>query len=771
MINISPNIFLEVQELSKLISFLTVDKGSALSIIKDVTYSPGIIRLKSDTSLSNFKIEAGTNQRTIKILDSYAFDSNLNLIYKKAEDNISIPNDGNWYWLKIGHLKTHKEIGVVSIDEQGNLTGVDTAFLDVLRGGEFPVKVKFYNTYHNYEDYEVLEVTDDNHAIITGDFIAETNLNYSVVGQFTDGVVINDNLKEIYSYDSCYNFQIGQGLVLETSINQEPNKLSTEFYIARVRVNGNSVLIEDKRTEFWQLKSDYDLSFLNRNFTNNLIGVEQITWDLVTAPKNENIIRIGWGFRTSNWTIDSSLRKMSFSGGIGGKFKSTLDFSDGDFTGYRLYAVDGSYVKIIDSFKSGSQINVITDVLNPINYTSGDMLIIVPDIEEIGIKVNSFSDSNQAIFNQIDLIKYFPVREGYVDLPVKHPLKEINSVYKVKITYSYKVFKNHTNWINLSDDNTNGFYAENSFDDKGTLKPDPVNRFKKTYTNSLIELLVNPSNYGLFSYTIDKGDLLDVKNTNIATVSSNKIDLVVGVDKQYQRFFGNMDLSDDLVINLTKGKREGNKFTIQIDLSSFNPTSNYKISIIDDYQSTVSFTLLKTISNGDLFTMLNIDKGGLRFDCIYDGSNWLLTQNYCIDKHFEFVDFEGDLNTLFDNNGLGKVKGWFGYALCNKAYTIYGISVPNLSGKFKLSQGINGLDTYVLGTSGGKKDHTLIVDELPPHGHTVPTGLAGQSYSAGSGSSRNSIDSGNPATSLTGGGLPHNNMPPYYVIGTAKKLF
>ena len=73
------------------------------------------------------------------------------------------------------------------------------------------------------------------------------------------------------------------------------------------------------------------------------------------------------------------------------------------------------------------------------------------------------------------------------------------------------------------------------------------------------------------------------------------------------------------------------------------------------------------------------------------------------------------------------------------------------------------------GTFGGEAEHTLTVDEMPAHSHSVPnmsgydTGVewVGQSGTAAP-QTRN--------TAINGGGAAHNNMPPYLAVYMWKRV-
>lgn len=96
------------------------------------------------------------------------------------------------------------------------------------------------------------------------------------------------------------------------------------------------------------------------------------------------------------------------------------------------------------------------------------------------------------------------------------------------------------------------------------------------------------------------------------------------------------------------------------------------------------------------------------------------------------------------------------------------IQSPDLRGKFVLGsgQGAN-LTARTKGDTGGEETHTLNVDEMPSHTHTVSAieWGPGPGYSGGG----NNIG-GAASCSKTGGDKPHNNMPPFYVLAYIIKL-
>ena len=137
-----------------------------------------------------------------------------------------------------------------------------------------------------------------------------------------------------------------------------------------------------------------------------------------------------------------------------------------------------------------------------------------------------------------------------------------------------------------------------------------------------------------------------------------------------------------------------------------------------------------------------------------------VAQQYDIKAIYANSAYLGD---NFDSNGLGKNlrTGW---AICNGKN-----STPNIGGRVIVSYG--GAFT-TLNATGGEKEHTLTEAEMPSHSHGLPTQSGGaldiQSLTS-SGNADEGLSETN-RTANTGGGQPHNNMPPYIVLVYIMKL-
>lgn len=92
--------------------------------------------------------------------------------------------------------------------------------------------------------------------------------------------------------------------------------------------------------------------------------------------------------------------------------------------------------------------------------------------------------------------------------------------------------------------------------------------------------------------------------------------------------------------------------------------------------------------------------------------------------------------------------------------------------------------TYAAGTTGGEATHTLTIAEMPSHDHkpVCEFGTAGTNdaaFSPGNTSAQylqiaglgaaSHVSQGAYATTTTGGGQAHNNMPPYLTVYVWKR--
>lgn len=235
-IKFSPNLFLEVAELNRFKRSM-VDDGYKKAI-KCLARSFGVVRDK-DGSYFKTILKSG---RVITLNPGLAFDANVDCIVLENPIDFSVPtlNDGEFFWLIVSHATTHNELGTVSINSNGSLSGVGTEFLSVLRGqANFPTKVKFSST-RNVGDYEVVEATSDTTAVLAGDFVAESNLKYQVIGAFTPGFQPADDDRYLYNYDSCN---------VRTVVSEDEPQLSdNEFIVSRAYLRSDGgVEIDDYR--------------------------------------------------------------------------------------------------------------------------------------------------------------------------------------------------------------------------------------------------------------------------------------------------------------------------------------------------------------------------------------------------------------------------------------------------------------------------------------------------------------------------------------------
>lgn len=748
------------------------DIGTSNQVLQELSFENGRVQSDSDQNVS------GTIFKAIKYSAIYGIDRDGLFLYGKPKDKILIPSNNQWYWIRASHQYSNVEKGVWNIDLNGNLTGTNGNLTQILRGEpEIPSKIRFQNAALNTLDYEVLEVIDDNTAILSGtSFQVESGLDLAVVGTFTYGVSILEQNKLIYNHDGCL-----VELVQEQVNNQTPAENTgfikdKTFYLARVKSDGTNLYIQDKRSDFWETKGSQQILNVDRD-QNPYIGIESIQWQSLLEPSHKNIVKIGWGIRSLSWSIDTNQNKLTLSGDVlGGLVKSSQDVLSQSLQGWRVYTKNGKYSRVISSLKVGSAIQLTLDVLNIDDYyTDGaggssariaQSVLVVPDAEEILIKFTA--DQNISQLN--DQIFSFPINSLTGDCAVT-VYQDPSAAYNIQ--YKLKAFKEYADWFSLPSDTANGYLSEASFNSNGSQKA--VNDLVRVeYTSDpilpYITLQMSQNAYSRLVTKIDKGDLVGV--STFTSIAQTTIQLKVGVALTHLLFRGDIVLQDNLAIQLdTSNAVSGNYFAIQFNCNSVD-LNGKTISIITSQGS--NFTVLKTLGKGDIYAMRNTD-GGIILNAIYSGSEWILSQNYNLGRPYQLIDLDGVVTDMFDTDGLGKVKGLYGLALCNVSRIEEGIQIPDLSNRFKLGAS----DTKPSQSTGGSPEATLVLGNVPPHKHPVTrnspdNGTNDRDFISGTRSNAKGKTDDTPignAGGVNGAATPFSILNPYYSVLIAKQLY
>ncbi len=548
------DLFLGSAEITKFQNFL--DAEGWRKFMEQLSLSYGIVHNIKKQKFTNGLVEVGTNAGTIKINPLLAIDSDYQFIRKaKLEDNIPLANNNRWYWVKIKFTNQTIEEGRVNILSDGSISGTDTLFTKLLRGGpNFMSNIRFPESSINTGIYQVIEVIDDINLILNGKLREDNNQKYTIAGTFSPGVPITKENRDPFQYDG-----VELSLEVETELETEPEYVEgKEFYLARVRNSEGIINIQDVRTRFlYQTKADWNLTNVD-NSNNNLIGVEAIKYDNIFTPRAKNIVYVGWGFRCSNWTIDSSSNKITLHGGEGGRFKSSDDFQEGNFDGWRIYTEDGSYQIIQSSGKSPSQINLILDSLDFAKYesNSNQELIIVPNADEI--KIIFSTKNNEKVKSEF----FAPINQRVGKFPLT--AYRYNQESKYIIQYQNKLAGVYGPLNLIPSDLEQGYYNEDSFDEEGNLKLSSEEKTRITYFSSLDEgfiyLQLADNAYRNVIDNIERIEAVGVETRNLVNATP-LIELTPGINSS-QQFFdqreGNFNLTTEHYINITTKDIEDN---------------------------------------------------------------------------------------------------------------------------------------------------------------------------------------------------------------------
>lgn len=386
-VNLSPNLFLSVEELNRLKSSLGENgwKRFAASLVSQF----GIAMIPGGTNLSPTNTSGG-NSQILTISPGIAFDADMNAVVLKETRTIELPanqlSGDNKYWVVIRYKSTHEEIGTVSINADGALTGVGTEFTKVLRGQpDFPTKVKF-NSLVNVGEYEVVSVSSDTSAILAGNFTVESDKKYSVVGTFTPGFIPSDENKQIYVYDDC---EIEVLIDTDIPASVEANS-GYDFVLAAVSYVSAShgavnMRIEDYRSRYILNKPfEQTDSEKNKIAKNGLLSL--VRTDVVGVNERGLLLELTLqhGFNVTSFTLTSLASGYNVTIYGSCNFADEFHIPNGVFKGWWILNRNNMQYSVIDN----SVGNVLTVTsLNPESVTDSSNIVIVPPFSEIEYQV------------------------------------------------------------------------------------------------------------------------------------------------------------------------------------------------------------------------------------------------------------------------------------------------------------------------------------------------------------------------------------------------
>lgn len=262
-LNFSRNIFLEKEELVKFQDFLLSDSFSKM--ILGSTLHFGIVDSGTGESC---KVVQGSQPQYIAVNPGVIATKSKNIIeILSKQDNILIPNDGAYYYVRIQPQEVRYEDGFVEVNPDGSVNASGNIdFSKIVRGqsGSVPSMVRFVKESdgvitdaQNNGIYEVVSLgAADTDGVVTSiqlttnqTFVREENLRMIVLGslpltyEFTD-----EQLGGLYFYDR-YRIYLTKATVTSPIVPPLPQGLVDQnmFVLAVVRNVNNVISITDAR--------------------------------------------------------------------------------------------------------------------------------------------------------------------------------------------------------------------------------------------------------------------------------------------------------------------------------------------------------------------------------------------------------------------------------------------------------------------------------------------------------------------------------------------
>lgn len=377
-LKISDNLFLEVAELNRLVKFVSEDGYKRL--FKTIIKHFGIVADENNTYFKPTLSSAGV----VKINAGLAFDSDLEAIVMREDLTMNIQNTGVKRWIVLSRAVSSLEEGTVSVTSDGALSGIDTHFTEILRGQpNFPTKIKFHNSQFNQGEYEVVSVTSDYNAILSGSLRAESGLKYSVVGTFTPGFQVPDDKKEIYEYDS-YDLRIIDN-------EDKPAVGSNEFIIGCVYYENSIMKVSDERI-YCMFNKPYEQTRYSSNNITSLLQVSAVGGvDSPRAKAAEIELILEHGYRVHAYELQYSETSTVFQITLGDcNFYGNGNIPNGAFNGWLL--INRENMRYLTINRNEGKFLFINS-FDPEIISNNNDFIVVPNFREIEYEITCKTDN------------------------------------------------------------------------------------------------------------------------------------------------------------------------------------------------------------------------------------------------------------------------------------------------------------------------------------------------------------------------------------------
>jgi|GEM_PF-5434141 len=815
----SENLLLTHQEVARLDQFAQTE-GIELSR-QLLTGSPGLI---INTGTEWLATVDNPVEGTIQLSAGQAIDNSGRLLRQGAQRGIVLPQPDTWYWLMASYATSSLEDGLLTIGENGQLTGDGAArFTQVLRGlPGAPTLLRLTKAdgsacLNGGIDHEVQQVLDDQHAVLsTVGLVAETGLRYQVVGAFLSGWEPHVLDEMIYRYDSCQLELLAEVVAPYPPAYSAGHNGENTYLLARVRRTSAGVDIEDKRGRRWLTRAETELGSHRVAQTGNpLLGLERVYWPLAGTPRSHSIAVVGFGLRAQAWSFDAAQRQLTLTQGAGGRYRSLNDAQAGDFVGWYVtrdlkldYNAGGAEPRwriTASSKPTGSSLRLQLEGADPFALTeTWRNLLLVPDCEQVHFKVVPSQDWDAQYGPKFHA---FPAHHGSAEIELPCGGQPVN--YFVEACTA--VGKERTTWRPLD---LAPFYPENQHDGAGKLLPTAV-LDTDTGDRGTIRVRPAPDGYRGLLDRVDLGDVPGVEHRQLST-AEQALPIRVGNHRQLQIINAGIGFTQHQYLDLRPDRAgitgegapllEGNEFSLWIN-GDVQPGA-YDFKIVVGYKNPADVgQVCHSFDERDFYAMRT---GGIYVSCTYGDGGWQVLPHRRVELPIATVlqlNRLGNYNPLtrFGADGKG-TREWADYVLMDGrngtdnmggmvalGYQADSPATPTDSLGERTELGV--VSNYgALGNVGGNNDVQLSIDELPAHDHTMAE--AGDhshtqvpnadSTGAGNDNLRNATRGGQigadnrlPNTSTapahvheidaTGGGQYHENRQRYRVLAYVQR--